>query len=88
MEVVWVGRKALFFVLDVAIGWGISPVATIGQDGCTTMSHPAYFGATFGMGDTSGVLVAPGASAVVAVGAEGLLPSSLGGLFPRKLLHP
>ena len=57
-------------------------MATRGQDGCTTVSHLAYFGATFGMGGTSGVLVVPGASAVAAAGAEGLLPSSLGRSIP------
>ena len=30
-------------------------MATTGQDGCTTMSHLAYFGATFGMDGTSEV---------------------------------
>ena len=59
-------------------------MATTGQDGCTTVSHLAYFGATFGMGGTSGVLVAPGASVVVAVGTEGLLPSSSGRSIPQK----
>ena len=59
-------------------------MATTGQDGCTTVSHPAYFGATFGMGSTSGVSVAPGASVVVVAGAEGLLPSSLGRSIPQK----
>ena len=63
-------------------------MATTGQDGCTSMSHPAYFGAAFGMGGASGLLVAPGASVVVAAGAEGLLPSSSGRSTTKKLLHP
>ena len=64
-------------------GWlGGSPVATTGWGGCTTVSHPAYFGATFGMDGISGVAVAPGASVVAAAGAEGLLPSSSGRSTP------
>ena len=59
-------------------------MATTGWDRCTTMSHLAYFGATFGMGGTSEVLVAPGASAVAVIGTEGLLPSSLGRSIPQK----
>ena len=57
-------------------------MATTGQDGCTTVSHPAYFGATFGMDGISGVVMMPGASAVAAAGAEGLLPSSSGRSTP------
>ena len=57
-------------------------MATTGLQGCTTVSHPAYFGATFGMDGTSGVAVASGASAVVAAEAEGLPPSPLGRSTP------
>ena len=54
-------------------------MATTGWDGCTIVSHPAYFGATFGIDGTSVVAVAP---EVLAVGAEGLLPFSLGRSTP------
>ena len=85
MEVVWVSWwRALPFNLGIAVGWGVSPVATTGQDGCTTMSHLAYFGSAFGMGGASGLLVAPGASAVASAVAERLLPSSSGRSTPRK----
>ena len=77
MEVVQVSWRALLFAFEAVVGWGISLVATTGQDGCTTVSHPEYFGATFGMGGASGVSVAP-------AGAEGLLPSSLGRSIPPK----
>ena len=60
MEVVQVSWRALLFILGIAVGWGVSPVVTTGWDRCTTMSHLVYFGATFGMGGTSGVSVAPG----------------------------
>ena len=59
-------------------------MATTGWDRCTTVSHLAYFGATFGMGGTSGVSVAPGALAVAVAGAEGLFPSSSGRSIPQK----
>ena len=57
MQVVWgvfsgqigdltgVGREgwwALPLGLDVLIGWGVSPAATMDWDGCRTFSHPAY----------------------------------------------
>ena len=84
MEIVWVNWRALLFVLGIAIGWEIFPAATAGWDGCTTMSHPAYFGAAFGIGGASGVSVVPGASVVAVVGTEGLLPSSLGRSIPQK----
>ena len=82
MEVVWVSWRALLFACGAVVSWGISPVATTGQDGCTTVSHLVYFGAAFGMDGTSGVVVAPGASAVVVAGAEGLPPSPLGRSTP------
>ena len=59
-------------------------MATTGQDGCITVSHPAYFGATFAIGSIPGVSVVPGASVVGAAGAKGLLPSSLGRSIPQK----
>ena len=61
-------------------------MATTGQDGCITVSHLAYFGATFGIGGISGVSVALGASVVAVAGAKGLLPSSLGRSIPKKTL--
>ena len=82
MEVVRVSWRALLFTHSAAVSWGISPVATTGQEGCTTVSHPVYFGAAFGMDGTSRVTVVPGASAVVAAGAEGLPPSSSGRSTP------
>ena len=84
MEVVQVSWRALLFAHGAAVGWEISPVATTGWEGCTTVSHLAYFGATFGMNGTSGVAVVPGASAVAVAGAEGLPPSSLGRSTPWK----
>ena len=84
MEEVWVSWRALLFILSIVVGWGVSPAATTGQDGCTTMSHPVYFGAAFGMGGTSEVSVAPRASVVAVIGTEGLLPSSLGRSVPQK----
>ena len=30
--------------LKVWVGWGVSPAAITGQDGCSTLSHPANFG--------------------------------------------
>ena len=33
------------FSLGVLVGWGISPAATTGWDGCNTFSHPKNFGA-------------------------------------------
>ena len=30
--------------LGVQVGWGVSPVAITGQDGCSTLSHPTNFG--------------------------------------------
>ena len=69
MEVVWVSWRALLFALGAVVGWGVSPVATTGQDRCTTVSHLAYFVATFGMGGASVVSVA-------AAGAEELLLST------------
>ena len=59
-------------------------MATTGWDGCITVSHLAYVGATFGIGSMSGVSVALGASVVVVAGAEGLLPSSSGRSIPQK----
>ena len=82
MEVVWVSWRALLFACSAAVSWGISPAATTGQEGCATVSHPVYFGATFGMDGASGVAVVPGASAVAVAGAEGLPPSSLGRSTP------
>ena len=82
MEVVWASWRALLFTHSAAVSWGISPAATTGQEGCATVSHLVYFGATFGMDGTSGVAVVPGASVVVAAGTEGLPPSSLGRSTP------
>ena len=39
MGVVLVGWRTLLFTHSTAVGWGISPVATIGGDGCTSVSH-------------------------------------------------
>ena len=33
------------FSLEALVGWGISPAATTGWDGCSTFSHPKNFGA-------------------------------------------
>ena len=74
-------------------GWGISPAANTGWDGCSTFSHPAYFGAFFsgigfGTGCVSGTSVAPGISVVVmmvvVVGAMRQLSSFLGRSTPLK----
>ena len=59
-------------------------MATTGWDGCTTMSHLAYFGATFDIGGISGVSVMPGTLGVGVVETDGLLLSSWGRSIPQK----
>ena len=38
---VLVGQRTLLFTRGAAVGWGTSPVAITGWDGCNTMSHLA-----------------------------------------------
>ena len=38
---VLVGLRTLFFAHGAVVGWGGSPAAITGWDGCNTMSHPA-----------------------------------------------
>ena len=43
----------LLLSLEVWVGWGVSPVAITGQEGCNTLSHPANFG-VLSLGGSSG----------------------------------
>ena len=45
MGIIWESWFDPTFSLKVLVGWGISLVATTGQDGCSTFSHPKNFGA-------------------------------------------
>ena len=49
LEALWVSSRRVDLILLLALrpwnGWGISLVATTGQDGCRTFSHPINFGA-------------------------------------------
>ena len=36
--------------LKVQVGWGVSPAAITGQDGCNTLSHPTNFRAVLAQG--------------------------------------
>ena len=65
---------ALPLNFGIVDGWGISPAANTGRDGCSTFSHLAYFGAFFSgigfsTGCTSGTSVVPGILAVVVISA-------------------
>ena len=62
--------------LKVQVGWGISPVATTGRDGCSTFSHPTNFGA-LSLGCDSGTRGILGTS--VGEGVIELFPSSASG---------
>ena len=41
MGMVLVGRRTLLFARGTVVGWGTSPAAITGLDGCNTVSHPA-----------------------------------------------
>ena len=91
--IVRVSCQALPLDFSIVDDWGISLMANTGQDGCSTFSHPAYFGAFFsgigfGTGCASGTLVAPGISAVVVtsavVGTMGQLSSFFGEVHSLK----
>ena len=82
---------AIPFDFSIMAGWGISLATNTSQDRHSTFSHPAYFGAFlsgigFGIGCTSGTLVALGILVVVVMlavaGTMGQLSSSLGSLLP------
>ena len=69
-------------LLSASVGWGISPVATTGRDGCSTFSHPKNFGA-LSSGAGFGTWCALGTS--VAERVFGLSSSSfLGRATPQK----
>ena len=38
---VLVGQRTPLFACGTEVGWGTSPVAITGRDGCNTVSHPA-----------------------------------------------
>ena len=38
---VLVGQRTLLFTRSAVVGWGTSPAAITGQDGCNTVSHLA-----------------------------------------------
>ena len=42
MEIVLLSWSVLLFTLSIAVGWGVSPAATTGWDGCITMFHFFY----------------------------------------------
>ena len=88
-----VSCQALPLDFGIGDGWGISPAANTGRDGCSTFSHLAYFGAFFssvgfGTGCASGTLVVPGVSVIVVMsavaGTMGQLSSFSGKSTPLK----
>ena len=74
----WLDPTLGFMILD---GWGISPAATTGQDGCGTFSHPKNFGHLLsGVGSST-----QGTSGTLAERVFGLSSSSfLGRTTPQK----
>ena len=91
--VIRVSCQALPLNFGIGDGWGVSPAANTGWEGCSTFSHLAYFGAIFSgvgfdTGCTSGTLVVPGILVVAVtsavVGTVGQLSSFRGRLTPLK----
>ena len=78
----WEGQQALPLGLDSLIGWGISPVATMAWDGCSTLSHTVY-SSTVSSGIVSDVWCSTGTSVVLGSGSP-LSPSSSGRSTPWK----
>ena len=52
---IWVYRWDLPLGLEIWVGWGVSPVAITGQDGCNTLSLPTNFAVRYlGCGSSTG----------------------------------
>ena len=71
---VLVVQRTLLFARSTVVGWGTSPAAITGQEGCNIVFNLVY----------SGVALQVGRVSTAAVGAEGLFSSSSGRSTPQK----
>ena len=72
------------FGLGTEVGGGISPAMCTGQEGCRTISQPAYLDTAHGAGDASGMSVIFSISVTAAAATTGWASSSSGRSNPWK----